>query len=201
MNIYLKMLSMLLAACAVSTASIAADTKPPRLSIKPLAERKVENLPGGTLYWTLENFPTRADAQSAAGPWTLVVESAGKVWLFTLGAQGHTTAGGTKLAEVGPIPRVAAKQYLLRINEATGPKGSTTSVHTHPGSEAFYVLRGEQSIQSPHGTMRVHPGQPEPGRGAGSPMQVTSTGEENLHALVMFMVDADKPFSSPAKMH
>lgn len=194
-------LLLLLAAFAVSTVSVAAEPKPPSLSIKPMAERKVENLPNGTLFWTLENFPSRADAQSAAGPWALVVESAGKVWLFTLGAKGHTTAGGTKVAEVGPIARISARQYLLRINEVTGPHGSTTSVHSHPGSEAFYVLQGEQSIQSTHGIMHVQPGQAEPGRGADSPMQVTSTGKENLHALVMFVVDADKPFSSPAKMH
>jgi len=71
-------------------------------------------------------------------------------------------------------------------------------VHTHPGSEAFFVLAGEQSIRSPHGTMRVKVGQPEAGHGAEMPMQVSSSGSTDLHALVMFVVDATKPFSSPA---
>jgi hypothetical protein len=31
------------------------------------------------------------------------------------------------------------------------------------------------------------------------PMQVSSSGSTDLHALVMFVVDAAKPFSSPAK--
>jgi hypothetical protein len=30
------------------------------------------------------------------------------------------------------------------------------------------------------------------------PMQVSSSGSTDLHALVMFVVDATKPFSSPA---
>jgi hypothetical protein len=31
-------------------------------------------------------------------------------------------------------------------------------------------------------------------------MEVLSSGSADLHALVMFVVDADKPFSSPAKL-
>ncbi len=111
-----------------------------------------------------------------------------------------SSAGGTKVAEVGPIPRVAAPLYLLRINDASGAPGSITPVHSHPGSEAFFVLAGERSIRGAHGAMLVNPGQPEAGNGAGFAMQVTSTGSTNLHALVMFVVDAAKPLSSPAKL-
>lgn len=171
-----------------------------KLVIKPLAEKKVAGLPAGPLFWRIENFTALAQAQAAAGPWALVAESAGKVWLFTLGPAGGSSAGATKVAEVGPIPRVVAAQYLLRINEASGPSGSITPVHTHPGSEAFFVLAGEQSIRSPHGLMRVKVGEPEAGRGADTPMQVSSSGSTDLHALVMFVVDAAKPFSSPAKL-
>ena len=49
--------------------------------------------------------------------------------------------------------------------------------------------------------MRVQVGQAETGHGADVPMQVSSTGSTDLHALVMFVVDADKPFSSPAEFH
>jgi len=168
------------------------------LVIKALSEKKVTELPAGPLFWRIENFPMLAQAQAAAGATGLAVESGGKVWLFTLGPAGGST-GGTKVAEVGPLPKVVATQYLLRINEATGSPGSITPVHTHPGSEAFYVLAGEQSIQSPHGVLRVRPGQAETGHGADMPMQVSSSGSSDLHALVMFVVDATKPFSSPAK--
>jgi hypothetical protein len=179
--------------------SISQSIAQPALVIKPLAEKKVTELPAGQLVWRLENFPAVAQAQAAAGPASLVVEAGGKVWLFTLGPAGGASAGGTKVAEVGPIPRVAATQYLLRINEASGPPGSITPVHTHPGSEAFYVLAGETSSRSPHGVTRVAAGQAAPGHGADMPMQVSSSGSADLHSLVMFVVDADRPFSSPAK--
>jgi quercetin dioxygenase-like cupin family protein len=171
------------------------------LVVKPLAEKKATELPPGPLFWRIESFPTLAQAQAAAGPTGLAAESRGKVWLFTLGPAGGSSAGGTKVAEVGPLPQVMATQYLLRINEASGPPGSITRVHTHPGSEVFYVLSGEQTIRTPHGMMRVQVGQAESGHGADVPMQVSSTGSTDLHALVMFVVDADKPFSSPAKFH
>ena len=167
--------------------------------VKPLAEKKVVELPAGPLFWRIENFGTLAQAQAAAGPWSLVAESAGKVWLFTLGPAGGSSAGGTKVAEVGPISRVVAKEYLLRINEGSGPPGSITPVHSHPGSEAFYVLAGETSSHTSHGAMRVGAGQFATGNVADTPMQVSSSGSTDLRSLVMFVVDATQPISSPAK--
>jgi hypothetical protein len=168
------------------------------LIIKSLAEKKVTELPPGQLFWRIESFPTLAKAQAAAGTFALVAESAGKAWLFTLGAAGGSSAGATKVAEVGPIPRFTAQQYLLRINAASGAPGSTTPVHTHPGSETFFVLTGAQSVRTPDGVMVIKAGHAEPGHGAGMPMQVSSSGSTDLHALVMFVLDATEPFSSPA---
>jgi len=171
----------------------------PALVIKPLAEKKVAQVPAGPLFWRIETFATRAEAERAAGAMSLVAESAGKVWLFTLGSAGAAPSpGGTKVAEVGPLPPVVAPHYLLRINQASGPPGSITPVHTHPGSEAFYVLAGEQSIRGTHGVLPVAAGKPQTGHGADMPMQVSSSGTTDLHALVMFVVDATRPFSSPA---
>ncbi len=170
------------------------------LMIRPLAERKVTDLPSDELFWRIENYPSKEAAQAAAGTWSLVTEAAGKVWLFTLGPAGGSSPGGMKVTEVGPIPRVPAPQYLLRINEASGPPGSVTPVHSHPGSEAFYVLAGEQSIRGPHGTLVVKAGTSEAGQGAGMAMQVSSSGSRELESLVMFVVDATQPFSSPASL-
>ncbi len=72
--------------------------------VKPLAEKKLGQLPAGPLYWRIENFATLADAQAAAGLAALAAEADGKAWLFTLGEKGGATAGGHKVAEIGPIP-------------------------------------------------------------------------------------------------
>ena len=198
------MKSLLLTKVAILAAAVClmpgAASAQPALVIKPLAEKKMTALPAGPWFWQVESFPTLTQAQAAAGPAGLAVESGGKAWLFRLGSKGMGVSdGGKHVAEVGPLPAVTASEFLLRVNEATGSPGSITPVHSHPGSEAFYVLAGEQSIRSPHGVLRVKPGQSETGHGADVPMQVSSTGANDLHALVMFVVDANKPFSSPAK--
>jgi hypothetical protein len=193
---FLTRLGLAIAVCWLQ--GIATAHEP--LLIKPLAEKKVTELPPGQLTWTIETFDSVGLADAAAGPWSLTVQSAGKVWLFTLGNGERPSSAGTKVAEVGPIPRISAKTYLLRINDASGPPGSVTPIHSHPGSEAFFVLSGEQSIRSPAKILRVTEGHTEPGQGADNAMEVSSSGKTDLHALVMFVVDADKPFSSPAKL-
>ncbi len=170
------------------------------LVIKPVAEKKVAQLPAGPLYWRIENFPTLAQAQAAAGPTGLAAEVSGKVWLLTLGPRGGSSAGGTKVADIGPVPVFSAPEYLLRINHASGPPGAKTSAHSHAGSESFYVLAGRLGQKTPKGVAYAGPGQSMVGHGAGMPMVVFSAGTSDLDQLVMFVVDAAKPFSSPAKL-
>jgi quercetin dioxygenase-like cupin family protein len=170
------------------------------LVVKPVVEKKVDTLPAGPLFWRVETFATLAQAQAAAGPLSLAGESNGKAWLFTLGPAGGSSSGGTKMVELGPIPEISASQYLLRINEASGPPGSITPVHSHPGSEAAYVLVGEQSFRTPHGVKRIAAGHAEVGHGPDTPMQASNSGSVDLRALIMFVVDATKPFSKPATM-
>ena len=117
--------------------------------IKSVAEKKIDQLPPGPLFWRIDNFPTLAQAQGAAGPTALVAEVAGKVWLFTLGPKDGSSPGGTKVAEVGPVQPISAPEYLLRINSVGGAPGVKTPVHTHPGSETFYADRRAQPEESP----------------------------------------------------
>lgn len=168
--------------------------------IKPVAQKKLKELPPGQLYWRVENFPTLGQAQAAAGTAALAAEVHGKVWLFTLGAKGGSTAGATKVTTIGPVPSITAPEYMLRINYTGGPAGVKTPVHTHPGSEAFYILTGKLGQTTSHGTMYAEAGKTMNGHGADTPMEVFNAGPDELNALVMFVVDATRPFSSPAKM-
>ena len=106
----------------------------------------------------------------------MAAEVSGKAWLFTLGPKGGTTQGGSKVAEIGPVPAIKAPEYLLRINHASGPPGAKTSVHTHPGSEAFFVLQGKLGQRTPHGVAYAEAGQAMNGHGADMPMEVFSAG-------------------------
>jgi hypothetical protein len=193
----LSFLSVVTTAAALLTSSIALAQE---FKIQPIAEKKIPQLPSGPLFWRVDTFSTLGQAQAAAGPTALAVEAANKDWLFTLGPKGGSSAGGTMVAEIGPAPTFTAPQYLLRINSASGPPGVKTPVHTHPGSETFYVLTGELGQKTPHGMSHVAAGQSLPGHEPGTPMQVSSTGTGDLNTLVMFVTDATKPFSSPTTM-
>lgn len=171
-----------------------------QLVIRPVVERRVAQLPPGPLYWRIDRFATLAEAEAAAGPTALAAEISGRVWLFTLGPPGGATPGGSKVAEIGPVPPITAPEYLLRINHASGPPGARTPAHTHPGSEAFYVLAGRLGQRTPQGVHHADAGQAMNGHVADTPMEVFSAGTTDLDQLVMFVVDATRPFSSPARL-
>ena len=86
--------------------------------------------------------------------------------------------GGLKVAEIGPLPPLAAPRYLLRGNEASGPPGSRSPAYSHPGVEAAYVLAGEQTFRMPGGVERVQAGKGAASPAADTPMQVSSSGSE-----------------------
>lgn len=188
------------------TIAIALFVVPPQsasaeeLTLKPVAERKVKELPPGPLFWRVENFPTLAAAEAATGATGLATEVAGKAWLLTLGPKGGASPGGSKVAEIGPVPIVAAPEYLLRINHATGRPGAETATHSHAGSETFYVLAGRLGQKTPSGVAYADAGQSMNGHDANTPMIVFSAGKTDLDQLVMFVVDATKPFSVPATL-
>ena len=166
---------------------------------KILVEKKTTSLPAGPLFWRMENYPTLAQAQAAAGPTGLAAEAAGKIWLMTLGPAGQTSKDGTKVAEIGPLPAVTAPQYVLQLREANNKPGTSSTVHTHPGSEAFYILAGEHTLKTAKGPTRTAAGRSVIGPEAGTAMQASNEGTTDLHTLVLFVLDSAKPFSSPAK--
>jgi hypothetical protein len=196
-----RVAALVLSLCATGlllSPSMAAEEK--KLVIKPVTEKKLEQLPAGPLYWLLEGFPTLAAAQAVAGETSLAAEVSGRVWLFTLGSKDSPTHGGRKIVQIGPVPPITAPEYLLRINRAGGPPGAKTRAHSHPGSEAFYVLAGQLGQETPNGVSYADAGQSMNGHSAGMPMVVFSSGTTDLDQLVMFVADATKPFSAPAKL-
>jgi hypothetical protein len=121
--------------------------------VQPIAEMKVKQLPKGDFYWHVESFPTLDAAKAAAPPYrwnpdtvsyeglpSLTAEVTGKAWLFILGPKGRSPAGGTEVAEIGPVPPLNAPEYLPR---AAGL--SDTSTHAFRlGS----ILRDDREIGS-----------------------------------------------------
>jgi quercetin dioxygenase-like cupin family protein len=168
--------------------------------VTPMAEKTVTELPAGPLYWQIETFPTRAEAEAAGDALSLAAEVGGKAWLFTLAPEGAAARGGSAVAVVGPLEEVTAATYLLSIREGIAPPSAETMIHTHPGTEAFYIVNGQLTFRTKHGTEVVDAGETLAGVSPDTAMQASSTGTADLHELIMFVVDPGKPFASPATL-
>jgi quercetin dioxygenase-like cupin family protein len=81
--------------------------------------------------------------------------------------------------------------------EATFMPGMKSSAHRHPGPEAWYVLTGEQCLETPGKAAIVRAGEsgivPE-----GPPMILWGTGKAERRALVLILHDTSKPMTLPA---
>lgn len=165
--------------------------------VEKVAEKSIGTLPEGDLYWTAETFASFDEAKAAEGETSVAAEIDGKAWLLTLGPEDAVGHGGEVMATVGPIERFDAPEYLLRINTSDAPPGSMSSVHSHPGSEAMYVLSGEVTVRWPDRTDVLEAGDAGAGQSPHTTMQASSTGDEKLRGLIMFVVDPTQEFAKP----
>ena len=155
-------------------------------------------LAGRPLFWTAETFPTwlrpRRRSESSAS----LSISAARPGCLTLGPENAAGNGGEVVASVGPIDAFEAPEYMLRINTSLAPPGTKTSIHSHPGSEAIHVLSGEVTVRWPDRTEVIAAGNSQAGQPPHTAMEATSTGDEDLVELIMFVVDPSQEFGPPA---
>ncbi len=168
--------------------------------VSTLAEKLVSQLPPEPLAWRIETFEAKTAAEVVAGATGLVAETEGRVWLFTLATKGGASPNGTLVIEIGPIPVPNASQYLLSVELESAAPGERRGWHSHPGSEAWYVLAGELCLQTPSGNPRARPGQGLVGPTGGTLMQSVSTGLVARRAFILFALDATKPRVAPGSL-
>ncbi|GAC1398414.1 MAG: hypothetical protein NVSMB68_14180 [Thermoanaerobaculia bacterium] len=149
------------------------------------------------VYWHVDTYPTRAAAEAVKGRNGTVVDSYGKVWLFTIAGANWKSAHGEHVASIGPLPLGSAKKYTAIYMEATFVPGMQSMIHRHAGPEAWYVLAGEQCLETPEGKTVVRAGESGIVRG-GPPMRLTGTGTVERRSLVLILGDSSQPWASMA---
>jgi hypothetical protein len=153
-RIYLALVSaVLFLACQEASAQIC----------KPVAERmgevgcwiiahqSVGQLNKQEIFWHLDVYATRAEAEAAKPADSVVVESLGKTWLLTIADKGWWPSGGERIAEIGPLPITAGQTYSAQYMEAIFTPSMTAPAHTHTGPEAWYTQAGETCLETPNG--------------------------------------------------
>jgi hypothetical protein len=64
-----------------------------------LSEHPIGELTQSEVFWHLDTYPSRAAAEAATSAVGTVVESFGKIWLFTIAEKGWQAPGGQNVAE------------------------------------------------------------------------------------------------------
>lgn len=196
---FTKTATTAIALATIVTGSALAQSKG-KFVVTKMAEKTVEVLPDGELYWHVENFGSLDAAKSAGGDYSLAAEFDDKAWLFTLADRKAGGMGGTPVASIGPVPRIDSDGFLLRVNNATAPVGAKTTIHSHPGPEAFLILSGQLTQHTRFGMHVLNAGATMPGV-PDQAMEIHSTGDEELRELIMFVVDPSRPFAEEATLN
>jgi quercetin dioxygenase-like cupin family protein len=178
--------------CALPAAEHTGDVGCYLTAVEPLTADA-----GYPIYWYLHTFPSRTAAENARPVRGTIVESLGKVWLFTMAQDSWRPPSGEFVARVGPIPLTRGKAYTVRYMEATFTPGMHTAPHRHPGPEAWFVLTGAQCLETPDGAIVVRAGHSAIVR-EGPPMQLSGVGTQVRRALVLIVHDPSLPFTVPA---
>ena len=146
------------------------------------------------LYWHIVEFPTEAAAEMEAQKhrFAAVTQIHRRIWLYVLGDATVGVEGGVRRAAIGPLT-VPAGPVTAHFSEAIFPPGMRTRVHSHPGPEAFYVVEGEQCMETPTakevlaaGTSYIV--------SAGPHLQAAPRGRRNL---VLIIAPTGEPFVIP----
>ncbi|MEO6237052.1 MAG: hypothetical protein ABIQ52_08635 [Vicinamibacterales bacterium] len=153
----------------------------------------IGRLPQQPIFWHLDTYPTRAAADADRGPHGTVVESFGKVWLFTIAGAGWRPAGGERIAVVGPLPVKPDLDYTAVYMESIFDPGMTAPIHTHSGPEAFYTLTGSTCLETPDGILTERDGSRALIVPGGPPMLLTAIGTERRRGVVLILHDASQP--------
>jgi quercetin dioxygenase-like cupin family protein len=150
-----------------------------------------------SVYWHLRVFPTRKEAETARSETGIVVEEDGRAWLSEFGPRDTALRGGEAVAVVGPLQLPAAKSYTAVLSYAVMRPGDNSRVHTHPGPEGWYVLAGEQCLETPDGAFRARAGASMTVR-SNTPMELNVSGTKLRRAFALVIHDSAQERGKPS---
>jgi quercetin dioxygenase-like cupin family protein len=150
-----------------------------------------------SVFWHLRAFPSRKAADAAKSATGIVVEEDGRVWLSEFGPRNPAPRGGEAIAIVGPLQLPPAKSYSAVLSYAVMRPGDSSRVHTHPGPEGWYVMAGEQCLETPEGAEKAGAGKTMTVR-PNIPMELKVTGTTLRRAFALVIHDGAQQRGTPS---
>jgi quercetin dioxygenase-like cupin family protein len=151
-----------------------------------LASKLLGVLPDRPVFWTLDVYPDRDSAQSAAESGSTVLDALDQVWLLTVGDKPKPPTKGKRITQIGPLPLKTKEDYTAQYRESIMRPGAVSRTHVHSGPEVFYTEAGETCLETPSGMQVSRKGHdvvvPE-----GEPMELIATGPNYRRGLVLVL--------------
>ena len=144
------------------------------------------------LFWHIDRFASLELARTALGVASIALEAGGTAWLLSIEPQASDHRGGQHVALVGPLPLPQAPRLSMQVISARFTPGMYSLVHHHSGVEAFYVIEGEQCLETPTTATKLRAGETL-AIPAGVPMRLIATGSTTRHGLAVIVHDATQP--------
>lgn len=159
-----------------------------------LIDQPVGKIDQAQVFWHLDVYPSRPEAEKAKSSRGIVLESLGKVWLLTIEKAGwRPTLKGERIAEIGPLPVTTGEEYSALFMEAIFAPGMSSAIHVHSGPEAWYTQAGETCLETPSGKLVGRAGGPPVIVPGGPPMLLTAIGTEQRRAITLILHESSKP--------
>jgi quercetin dioxygenase-like cupin family protein len=154
---------------------------------KPLPEALQE-----PVFWHIDRFESDQIARAGVGPASIAFQAHGSWWLMTIESKSGGHHGGEHVARVKLSPLPQAPKYSMLVISAYIPSGMTSRVHLHSGVEAFYVVYGEQCLETAEHAFKMKKGETlvVP---TGVTMRLVATGTQPRRAFAVIVFDASKP--------
>lgn len=165
-TVEVSMSRLLLAALVIAVSANAADRPPVKCAANSperngeegcsiLASRPLAGSTARPLYWHIDRFDSLDAARNAAGPDGVAAKAHGSVWLMTVEHETEEHHGGSHVASIGPLPLPDADRYAMRVLSTLLSPGSETPVHSHSGPEVWYIVTGEQCLETEQESHRL----------------------------------------------
>jgi quercetin dioxygenase-like cupin family protein len=150
------------------------------------------------LYWHIDRFDDGQKARSAVGPDSVAFEGHGAWWLLSIESEVKDHHGGRHVNQILLPPLPPASKYSMLVISSYVSSEMTSRVHHHSGVEAFYVVDGEQCLETPDRAYPMRTGEvlAVP---TGVTMQLVGIGASPRRGFAVVIYDAAQPPTTRAE--
>ena len=110
------------------------------------------------MVWHIDRFTTEAAAKVAVSPTSIGFAAHGVAWHMTIESAATDHHGGQHVAAAALPALPPAEQYAMLAMSAYIPSGLTSRFHHHSGVEGFFVVDGQQCLETADRTYVMNKG-------------------------------------------